>query len=174
MIENWKKQEENLVYSGYRDVVRKRFLMPNGKVKEYDIFSAKNYVAIVALTPQKEIILTRQFRPGTEEIFDEIPSGLMNYNESPLEAGKRELLEETGYDGSCTLVGKAPLAAYEDIHGYCVIATQCKKIKEPSLDRDEFLETRIRSLDGFRQLLQEGRTLNMHLAYMGLDYLGLL
>ena len=65
MIKKWIKEEENLVYNGYRRVLRKKFLMPNGKVEEYDIFSAKDYVAIIALTPQKEIILTKQFRPRT-------------------------------------------------------------------------------------------------------------
>ncbi len=174
MIEKWRKEEEDLVYIGHRNVLRKKFLMPDGKVREYDIFSAGDYVAIIALTPQKQIILTRQFRPGTEEIFDEIPSGIIDDNEHPLLTGKRELLEETGYKGSFTLVGKAPLAAYENIYGYCVTAINCEKIKEPCLDEGEFLETRVTSLKRFRQLLREGRSLNIHLAYMGLDYLGLL
>ncbi|MBS3080781.1 NUDIX hydrolase [Candidatus Pacearchaeota archaeon] len=174
MIKKWIKEEENLVYNGYRRVLRKKFLMPNGKVEEYDIFSAKDYVAIIALTPQKEIILTRQFRPGTEEIFDEIPSGMIDGNEIPREAGERELLEETGYTGSFTEVGRAPLAAYENIHGYCITAVNCNKIREPCLDEDEFLETRLCSLTRFRQLLRDGRSLNIHLAYMGLDYLRLL
>jgi len=174
MIEKWKKVEENLVYNGHRGIQRKKFLMPNLKVEEYDIFSARDYVAIIALTPQKEIILTRQFRPGTEEIFDEIPSGMIDGNEIPREAGERELLEETGYTGSFTEVGKAPLAAYENIYGYCITAVYCKKIREPCSDSDEFLETRLCSLTRFRELLRNGKSLNIHLAYMGLDYLRLL
>ena len=57
-----------------------------------------DYVAIVALTEHQEVLLVRQYRPAVERYTLELPSGHVEQGESPAEAAKRELLEETGYE----------------------------------------------------------------------------
>jgi ADP-ribose pyrophosphatase len=56
-------------------------------------------VVILALTGGGEIVLVRQFRPARSRFSLEMPAGSIDPGEAPLEAAKRELLEETGYDG---------------------------------------------------------------------------
>jgi ADP-ribose pyrophosphatase len=56
-----------------------------------------DYVSVVALTKQQEILLVRQYRPAIETYTLELPSGHVELGESPEEAAKRELLEETGH-----------------------------------------------------------------------------
>jgi ADP-ribose pyrophosphatase len=57
-----------------------------------------DYAATVALTEDRRFVLVRQFRPAVEKETLELPSGLVDRGESPAEAARRELFEETGYE----------------------------------------------------------------------------
>ena len=58
---------------------------------------APDWVNVVALTEGNDVILIEQYRHGTDAVTLEIPGGAVDPGESPAEAGKRELEEETGY-----------------------------------------------------------------------------
>ncbi len=56
-----------------------------------------DFASIVALTLEGKMLAVRQYRPSVERYTVELPSGLVDAGETPLEAARRELLEETGY-----------------------------------------------------------------------------
>jgi len=56
-----------------------------------------DYVSVVALTEDGKVLIVRQYRPAVEHHTLELPSGLVDPGETPQETGRRELLEETGY-----------------------------------------------------------------------------
>jgi ADP-ribose pyrophosphatase len=56
-----------------------------------------DYSAIVAITEDRRVLAVRQYRPAVERYTIELPSGLVDPGETPGEAARRELLEETGY-----------------------------------------------------------------------------
>ena len=56
-----------------------------------------DYVSILALTEHGEVLLVRQYRPAPERHTLELPSGHVDPGETPLDAARRELIEETGY-----------------------------------------------------------------------------
>jgi len=63
----------------------------------YFALDTSDYVSVVALTQNDELVLVRQYRPAVEERTLELPSGHVDPGETPIAAATRELMEETGY-----------------------------------------------------------------------------
>jgi 8-oxo-dGTP pyrophosphatase MutT (NUDIX family) len=63
----------------------------------YYMLELPDYVTVVAVTASREILFVRQFRQVVERQTLELPSGHVEDHESPEDAARRELLEETGY-----------------------------------------------------------------------------
>ena len=71
----------------------------SGKGHDFYVIHLADAVHVVALTPEEEVLLVRQFRAGSGRDSLEIPGGLVEPGEDPCLAGARELREETGYAG---------------------------------------------------------------------------
>jgi ADP-ribose pyrophosphatase len=87
-----------LVYQGR--VVRLRVdtvRMPGGRETTREIVERSDCVAVVALDADGKLLLVRQFRKAVGKELLEIPAGGIDPGESPEEAVKREMREETGY-----------------------------------------------------------------------------
>jgi len=68
----------------------------SGKYPNYTIKSP-DFVCIVAVTAQDELLLVRQFRHAIGEMTLELPAGHVDEGETPEQSARKELLEETGY-----------------------------------------------------------------------------
>jgi len=64
----------------------------------YYTLELEDYVSVFATTETNEVLLVRQYRPSIETYTLELPSGHVESGESPEEAARRELAEETGYE----------------------------------------------------------------------------
>ena len=174
-MQDWKILSEEVVKTGYRKIVRRKYEMPDGKIEEYDIKDEGKCVCILALTPENEVILAKQFRPGPGEILLELPGGGSDsLHQTPEENAKRELLEETGFTGDFQFIGTCWNCAYSNRVTYNFIATNCHKVQDQELDETEFIEVVLLPLAEFRQLLQSGELTDVKTGYLGLDYLKLL
>ena len=71
---------------------------------EFYVMHCPGWVNVLALTADRQLVMVRQFRYGTRDLSLEIPGGLMEEGESPVETGERELREETGYVGASARV----------------------------------------------------------------------
>jgi 8-oxo-dGTP pyrophosphatase MutT (NUDIX family) len=71
--------------------------LPCDDVKHYSIHTT-DYVCVLALTASGDIVLVRQYRPAIEKEALELPAGHVDQGETPVEAARRELYEETGYN----------------------------------------------------------------------------
>lgn len=114
--------------------------LENGEKAMREIVEHPGGVCVAALTEEKELLFVRQFRYPYKEIVLELPAGKLEKGQTPLENGKRELLEETGAIGReyMTLGKLYPSPGYcgEIIHLYF-----CKidRFEHQQLDEDEFL-----------------------------------
>ena len=105
-----------------RDKVR----LPNGNINpEFYVLEYPDWVNVIAITDEGRFIIERQYRHGIGSAGWEIPAGVCEKGETPEQAARRELLEETGYgDGEWTLsLVSAPNASTSNNHCYSFVAT---------------------------------------------------
>src|SRR4029077_6028609 len=70
---------------------------PQSSGAPYYMLTLPDYVTVIALTSARDVLLVRPFRPVGQGETIELPSGHLEANESPEDAARRELLEETGF-----------------------------------------------------------------------------
>ncbi|MEX2532400.1 MAG: NUDIX hydrolase [Nitriliruptoraceae bacterium] len=90
--------KQNVVYEGYSTVRVDEVLTPDGVIVEREIVVRQDAAAVVAVTPDDQIILVRQYRHAVESYMLEIPAGKVDVEgETVREAVVRELQEEALY-----------------------------------------------------------------------------
>ncbi len=65
--------------------------------RHFLVDGGQHAVAVVALTNEGNIVLTRQYRHGVRDVIFDLPAGRVNADEPFIDAAARELEEETGY-----------------------------------------------------------------------------
>lgn len=161
-MEVWNKLSQSDQKVGYKTITTKVFQMPDGTSSEWTTYgkTGEQSAATIALTKDNSVVLARQFRPGPEIVMDELPGGLVDKNETPEEAARRELKEETGYisDEPFEYLGHAWRDGYGNAPAHYFLARNCYKAHEQSLEQDEIVEVMTCTIDDYVRVVQEGRT----------------
>ncbi|MFE4973358.1 NUDIX hydrolase [Kitasatospora sp. NPDC056651] len=173
---SWREIERTTVFSKFgRSVDRVDFELPDGQKEEFYLKRERPGGAVLALTPDRHVILARQYRPGPARVLYELPGGLIEPGEEAIEAIARELLEETGYRGAVHAAGPYWHDAYSNVLRTAFFATDCVKVAEPTPERTEFIDVVTLPLDEFRTtVLRKGEMTDTAAAYLALDALNLL
>ncbi len=91
---------------------------------EFFRIEAVDWVNVIPLTPDNEVVMVRQFRHGSRRVTLEIPGGMVDAGEDPAATAARELLEETGYAGDAPIrlgaVNPNPALFGNQCHSYAV------------------------------------------------------
>lgn len=172
---DWQKTKEETYKLDFRTVAKWRFILPDGKESDYDIILGPDVAVTVALTPNNQVILAGQYRPGPQKYLWELPAGLIDEGETPIMAAGRELKEEVGYEGELKYAGYTYQGGYSTVKIHSFLAVNCRKVTQhQNLDHNEFIDPKLIPLHEFRQLLKSGQLTDVGPAYMALDHLGLL
>jgi 8-oxo-dGTP pyrophosphatase MutT (NUDIX family) len=128
------------------------------KLRDVDTFEMRDWCNVVAVTPDDQLVLVWQWRYGTQRFSLETPGGVIDEGESPLEAARRELLEETGYEGSfAPLIENHPNPALQGNRCFSFLATNAKRVRDPGGgDPDEQLSLEIVPAEFALRLCLEG------------------
>ncbi len=162
MIEPWKLLGEKVAYDcGYFKVLVRQSASPlTGVEHPFYVFATHSWTNIVALTPERKVLLVNQFRHGKQDFSLEIPGGAVDARDlQPLVAAKRELLEETGHEAAeWHLIGETyPNPAILDNSCYLYLALGARKVADLKLDDAEELEVSEVDLDAIPSMIRSGK-----------------
>ena len=127
---------------------------------EVFVLDCPNWVNVIAVTPDRHLVMIEQYRHGSTTIELEIPGGMIDAQDaSPLAAGLRELREETGYEGeNARLLGQIfPNPAIMSNTCYTVIVENCRCMHPLQFDHGEDLVTRLVPIADLPQLVADGK-----------------
>jgi ADP-ribose pyrophosphatase len=150
-----KKLSSEEIYKGKLLHVQKDTVeLPNGHQSTRELIRHQGAVVILPLFEDGRILLEKQFRYAPNEIFIELPAGKVDPGEDGLTTGKRELLEETGYEAKTWtfLANIFPAIGYADEKMDLYLA-QDLTYRGHQRDEDEFLETFTVTLDEAMELI---------------------
>ena len=123
------------------------------------VLESREWTNIIPLTPDEQVVMVRQYRFGTEEVTLEIPGGLIDRQDgSYLEASRREMREETGYDTEMILpLGVVrPNPAILNNRCHIFLAQNVVKLHEQDLDAGEDIRVELVPLAEIPRLIVEG------------------
>lgn len=126
---------------------------------DFVVCESADWVLVIAITGQGDVVFVKQFRHGLRGVVLEIPGGVIDPGESPEEAAVRELREETGYAaGRIRYVGRLmPNPALNDAHCHVVLAEDCGLAGAQSPDPFEEIEVVLHRLEAVPELIHSGR-----------------
>jgi 8-oxo-dGTP pyrophosphatase MutT (NUDIX family) len=129
----------------------------NSKSK-FVVLNSKNWVNIIPITTNHEVVMIEQYRHGIDQITLEIPGGLVDNNEEPMAASMRECIEETGYhsDSSPILLGlNHPNPAFLTNSCYSFLWQGVSKKYEQHLDKNEDILVKLIPIEQIKSLIEE-------------------
>lgn len=162
MVETWEKLDSEQI-ANYRIFKMRRDVRRSPRTDaehSFFVLESPDWVNVVALTPEKEVVTIHQFRHGTAEITLEIPGGMVDAHENdPAEAIRRELLEETGYAAEEMIhIGTVdPNPAFLNNRCHTYLALNARWQQEPQFDGAEDIAVELIPIEAIAGLIGNGR-----------------
>lgn len=161
---SWIKRKSDYIISNKWVRLRKDYVIlpDNTEIDDFYVIERPCLVHVIAITTDNQFILERQYRYAINKDCYEICAGIIEPGETPLEAAKRELLEETGYAGD----DWEPFGEYAidpsnmtDI-SYAFVAKGVKKVREQKLDKTESLEVELVPREKLVELIRSNKIIS--------------
>ncbi|HTX93267.1 MAG TPA: NUDIX hydrolase [Anaerolineales bacterium] len=173
-LKPWKILESKHIHKNVR---LDRCELPDGKTIEGFVLEYQDWVTVLALTRDRQVVMVRQYRHGARKVIEELPGGAMDAQDaSPLDAACRELLEETGYASDRLIqIGKVspnPANQTNLIHSF--LALDAEKVGSQHLDETEEIEVLLKPLEEVIRMAKDGellQTMQVSTVFFALAYL---
>jgi len=131
-----------------------------GQPHDFFILDCVDWVNVIAVTPDNQLVMVEQYRHGSNTVELEIPGGIMDAHDgSPVHTAIRELKEETGYEGeNARLIGEIfSNPAILTNKTFTVLVQNCALRYDVQLDGGEDLTTRVVAITEIPNLISAGR-----------------
>ncbi len=161
---------EEEIFKGHILRVRKDTAkMPDGQIVEREVVEHPGGVAIALEDSEGKFFLVTQWRYAQEQVTLEFPAGKKEAGEDPLTTATREIVEETGYEGTDWryLGSMMPTPAY-DTEVIELYYAKAGAFLGQHLDDDEDLSAERYTLDELTALVLSGTLRDAKTMYMTL------
>ena len=149
---------ENIFEGRVIHVRKEEVELPDGSIADRELIAHPGGVGVIAVDENRQAFMVSQYRIAARSMMLEIPAGKLEYGENPLECGKRELVEETGYSAE----EFTHLGEYYATPGYCeeklnIYLARNLEFVGQRLDEGEFLNVKKYDLDELYQMVMDNK-----------------
>jgi ADP-ribose pyrophosphatase len=139
---------------------------------DFFVMDVSDWAVTIALTEDGKCVLVRQFRFGTGDFSWELPAGVVDEGEDPLEGGVRELYEESGYKGDDARVLSIvhPNPAIQRNRCHLILVENARRIDGGDPGPHEFFEVKEVPIDTLFEWARNG-TITHAIVHAALFYL---
>ncbi|MBK8433844.1 MAG: NUDIX hydrolase [Chloroflexi bacterium] len=161
MISKWTKiKQERLHHYKVVSVRADTAVSPRtGATHTFYVIESPDWINIIPLTADNQVVMIRQYRHGNDEITLEVPGGIIDEGETPQEAAERELREETGYASDDVIptgtVAPNPALFNNTCHSF--LARNARLVGEQEFDGTEDIAIELVPLADIPQLIRTGQ-----------------
>ena len=157
----WKVvKSENILRLGPWLSVRQECVeMPSGKqIPTWYVMEFPDWINVIAITKDGKMVMEDQYRHALGETHYELVAGVVDPGETPLEAAKRELSEETGYEGGewKLFMTLSPNPTNHNNLSYTFLATGVEKVREQHQEPTEDIHVDIMEPEQVLEMLRDG------------------
>ena len=160
MVDRWEKSGSKPLHDyGFLRLRRDRYRHPDlDGERDFLVIDVRDWVNVIAVTPQGDLVLIRQFRYGIGDIRWEVPAGVIEPRESARDAAVRELREETGYAGAEPelLCAVEPNPAIQSNRCTSYVIRDAERVHNTELDENEVIEVVLKSPEQVRAMILGG------------------
>jgi len=163
VLENrkWKvvKSENILKINEWLSVRQETVELPSGRqIPTWFVLEFPDWVNVIAITKDGKFVMEDQYRHALGQTCFEIVAGVIDKDETPLQAAQRELSEETGYGGGTweLFMTLSPNPTNHNNLSYTFLARDVEKISAPHQEATEDINVHIFTRDEVREILEKG------------------
>jgi ADP-ribose diphosphatase len=160
MVDRWEKRSTQPLHDyGFIRLRRDSYVHPNlDGERNFIVIDSHDWVNVIAVTPDQRIVLIRQFRYGVGEVRWEIPAGVIEPGEAPVDAAVRELREETGFAGQAAevLCSYDPNPAIHSNHCTSFLVRDAEPVHDLDWDDNEVIEVVLKPIAEVEAMILRG------------------
>jgi 8-oxo-dGTP pyrophosphatase MutT (NUDIX family) len=164
--------DAQLVSERWLEVREQRVQLANGhEIERFHVVNGPHWAAVLCLTEERQVVLVRQYRHGLGGPSLELPAGVIEPSEAPLDAARRELLEESGYQAEAIseLCLLSPEPSRSSTRAHLFFAGGATRVAGQALDSSEEMEVLLATVPELLEFIDHGQIVHaVHIAAISL------
>ena len=151
--------DTSLIDQRWLRVREQRVRLANGhEIERFHLIEGPHWASVLCLTSEAQVVLVRQYRHGFGGSSLELPAGVIEPEEAPIDAARRELREESGFEALHLepLLAPAPEPARNTTRAHFFFARGATRVADLALDSSEEIEVLLVPANELLELIDDG------------------